>query len=186
MGFRSRIKRELRDAIHLVQIHWETIQSPFYAQRDRERIASINALARVKELVLPEGIEKGNSRLVLFSHYHPKGWLQACIRRELADLRERGWQVLLLTDALDRDGLEWCKAKGLGLMLRRNEGRDFGAFQDGLLALQQRGLMDAINRLILSPTKLWIASSRGCNSAELVGVFLELLSWLGRKDYFDT
>ncbi len=164
MGFRSRIKRELRDAIRLVQIRWETIQSPFYAQRDRERIASINALARVKELVLPEGIEKGNSRLVLFSHYHPKGWLQACIRRELADLRERGWQVLLLTDALDRDGLEWCKAKGLGLMLRRNEGRDFGAFQDGLLALQQRGLMAAINRLILLNDSVYPITDLSCSS----------------------
>ena len=149
MGFRSRIKRELRDGVRSAQAGWERFQVPFLAQRDRERIASINALARVKELVLPIGIEQGNARLVLFSHYHPKGWLQTCIRRELADLRARGWQVLLLTDALDRDGLEWCKANDLGLMLRRNEGRDFGAFQDGLLALQQRGLMAAIDRLIL-------------------------------------
>lgn len=149
MGFRNRIKRELRDSVRSVQARWEIIQSPFYAKRDRERMASINALARVKELVLPEGIEQGNTRLVLFSHYHPKGWLQACIRRELADLRARGWQVLLLTDSLDCDGLEWCKSKGLGLMLRRNEGRDFGAFQDGWLALQQRGLGPSLDRLIL-------------------------------------
>lgn len=149
MGISSRIKRELRDGLRSAQARWEIIQSPFYAKRDRERMASINALARVKELVLPERMEKGNNKLVLFSHYHPKGWLQACIRRELADLRERGWEVLLLTDALNRDGLEWCKTKGLGLMLRRNEGRDFGAFQDGCLALHQRGLGAAIDRLIL-------------------------------------
>lgn len=149
MGFRSRLKLELRQGFRSAQAGWERFQAPFLAQRDRERMASINALSRVKELVLPEGIEQGNARLVLFSHYHPKGWLQACIRRELADLRARGWQVLVLTDSLDCDGLEWCKSKGLGLMLRRNEGRDFGAFQDGWLALQQRGLGPSLDRLIL-------------------------------------
>lgn len=170
MGFRSRIKRELRDSVRSVQARWEIIQSPFYAKRDRERTASINALARVKKLVLPREIEQGNTRLVLFSHYHPKGWLQACIRRELADLRARGWQVLLLTDSLDCDGLEWCKAKGLGLMLRRNEGRDFGAFQDGLLALQQRGLMAAIDRLILLNDSVYPIADLGESSWPL---FLE-------------
>ena len=149
MGLSSRIKLELRQSILSAQARWATIKAPFHAQRDRERMASINALERVKELVLPDGIETGNARLVLFSHYHPKGWLQSCIRRELADLRERGWEVLLLTDALNRDGLEWCKTKGLGLMIRRNEGRDFGAFQDGWLTLQQRGLGAGIDRLIL-------------------------------------
>jgi len=149
MGFRSRIKRELRDGLRSAQLRWERIQSPYQAQRDKERMASINALARVKELTLPEGIENGNTRLVLFSHYHPRGWLQACIRRELADLRERGWKVLLLTDALNQEGLGWCSSRGIGLMFRRNEGRDFGAFQDGCLALQQRGLSAAIDRLIL-------------------------------------
>jgi len=149
MGFRRRIKLELRHGLRLAQARWETIQAPFYAQRDRERMASIHALERVKELVLPVGIERGHARLVLFSHYHPKGWLQVCIRRELADLRNRGWQVLLLTDALDRAGREWCQSHGLGLLRRRNEGRDFGAFQDAWLTLQQRGLGPSIDRLIL-------------------------------------
>ena len=149
MGVRRLVKQELRRALQQGTTWWNSASAPLRRRADRERLAAINALQRIEELQLPRALEQGAARLVLFSHYHPKGWLQRCIRRELADLRSRGWQVLLLSDRLEREALAWCDGQGIGWLRRRNEGRDFGAFQDGCLLLEQRGLTAAVERLIL-------------------------------------
>ena len=152
MGVRRRLKQELRRGLQQFQqgqAQWQRTLAPLWAKQDRERLAAINALVRVEESRWLPGLELDGVCLVLFSHYHPRGWLQRCIRRELADLRERGWQVLLLTDKLDADALSWCGQQGISWLRRRNEGRDFGAFQDGWLWLQQRGLAAGMERLIL-------------------------------------
>ena len=149
MGVRRLLKQELRRGLQQSVALWESSTSPLRRRGDRERLAAINALHRVEELRLPQTLAQGGVRLVLFSHYHPRGWLQRCIRRELADLRSRGWQVLLLSDRLDAEALGWCEVQGIGWLRRRNEGRDFGAFQDGCLLLEHRGLTAGVERLIL-------------------------------------
>ena len=149
MGFRSVLKRNLRLGLQRGRGAWRNLVAPLQVVRDRERLAAINALDRIQEVQLPGGAGSGFDRLVLFSHFHPRGWLQRCIRRELADLRERGWQVLVLSDQLDADGLAWCATQEIGWVRRRNEGRDFGAFQDGWLLLRDRGLSESIERLVM-------------------------------------
>ena len=165
MGFRTALKRSLRLGWHRGRSGWQRLTAPLQVgrdrdrlrsinaldqvDRDRDRLRSINALDRIQEVRLPGGAGSGLDRLVLFSHFHPKGWLQRCIRRELADLRQRGWQVLLLTDSLDAEGLAWCESQEIGWLRRRNEGRDFGAFQDGWLLLRDRGLSETVERLVM-------------------------------------
>ena len=149
MGIRLRLKQQLRQGLQQSQSRWQRTWAPLRSRQDRQRLVAINALARVEEAQIPSGLQQGQAHLVLFSHYHPRGWLQRCIRRELADLRTRGWQVLLLTDRLDGDALRWCADQGIGWLRRRNEGRDFGAFQDGWLWLQQQDLVAGLERLIL-------------------------------------
>lgn len=149
MGLRLRLKQQLRTAQQQLQDRWLRSMAPWQLQRDQQRLRAIQALQRVEELLLPAPMQQGFERLVLFSHFHPRGWLQRCIRRELADLRHRGWPILLLSDQLDTDGLDWCRHQQIGLLRRRNEGRDFGAFQDGWLALQQRGLWQGCRQLVL-------------------------------------
>ena len=149
MGIRVRLKQELRSVVQQFHAGWHRSLTPFRVPREREKLASIQALLRVHEAKMPAGLQKSCARLVLFSHYHPQGWLQRCIRRELLDLRARGWPVLLLTGDLDSDALSWCDQKGIGWLRRRNEGRDFGAFQDGWLWLQQQGLSSSLEQLIL-------------------------------------
>ena len=149
MGIRRRLKQELRKGLQHSQSRWQRTLAPLRARNARQQLAAINALVRVEQVQLPKGLEQGQARLVLFSHYHPRGWLQRCIRRELADLRARGWQVLVLTDRLEDDALAWCAQQDIGWMRRRNEGRDFGAFQDGWLWLQQQGPVPGLERLIL-------------------------------------
>ncbi len=149
MGVRSVLKRNLRLGWHCGRSGWQRLMGPLQARRNRDRLNAINALDRIQEVRLPGAGSSSLDRLVLFSHFHPRGWLQRCIRRELADLRERGWQVLLLSDHLDSAGLAWCDAQEIGWLRRRNEGRDFGAFQDGWLLLRTRGLSENIERLLM-------------------------------------
>lgn len=148
MGLRRRLKQELRRGLQQGQVRWQRTLAPLRARQEREQLAAILRLERVLESCMPEGCGEGG-KLVLFSHYHPRGWLQRCIRRELADLRARGWPVLVLSDQMDGDALEWCRLHGVGWLRRRNEGRDFGALQDGWLWLQQQGLAAGLTRLIL-------------------------------------
>ena len=164
MGVRRRLKQQLRRGLQQGQARWQQTLAPLRARQEREQLAAINALVRVEEVQLPPGLERGDSRLVLFSHYHPRGWLQRCIRRELVDLRERGWQVLLLTDQLDTDALSWCGQQGIGWLRRRNQGRDFGAFQDGWLWLQQQGLAAGLERLILLNDSVYPVLDLGASS----------------------
>ena len=167
MGIRRRLQQRLRRELQQAQLHLERLRlrfTPFRVRRERQQLAAINALERVLESRLPEGLSAAGERLVLFSHFHPKGWLQRCIRRELADLRERGWQVLLLTDQLDADALGWCGQQGIGWLRRRNEGRDFGAFQDGWLWLQQQSVGAELERLILLNDSVYPVLDLGASS----------------------
>jgi hypothetical protein len=149
MGLRLRLKQMLRIAQHQLEDGWQRCAAPWQVRGDQRRLRAIQALQRVEELVLPQTMQQGFERLVLFSHFHPRGWLQRCIRRELADLRRRGWPILLLSDQLEAESLAWCRDQEIGLLRRRNEGRDFGAFQDGWFMLQQRGLWSGCRQLVL-------------------------------------
>ena len=149
MGLRRRLKQELRRSLQLWHDCWRRIPTPYKARRERQKLASIQNLSRVQEIHLPQSWLQGTGHWVLFSHFHPQGWLQRCIRRELADLRARGWAVLLLSNQLDDDALAWCQHQDVGWLRRANQGRDFGAFQDGWLALQHQELWQQCKRLIL-------------------------------------
>ena len=149
MGIRLRLRQELRRGVQQCHALWHGSIAPLRVPQERDKLAAIQALVRIHETRLPEGLQQGSEQLVLFSHYHPRGWLQRCIRRELLDLRARGWPLLLLTGELDSDALSWCEQNGIGWLRRRNEGRDFGAFQDGWLWLQQQRLVSGLKRLIL-------------------------------------
>lgn len=167
MGIRRRVQKVLLMELQQAQVHWQRTRlrlTPFRGRWERHQLAAINALVRVLESRLPEGLSATGGRLVLFSHFHPKGWLQRCIRRELADMRDRGWPVLLLTDQLDTDALSWCGQQGIGWLRRRNEGRDFGAFQDGWLWLKHQGLAAGLDRLILLNDSVYPVRDLGASS----------------------
>ena len=127
----------------------QPLVAPWIRQRDHQRLEQIKALTRIRELLLPQAITRGCERLVLFSHYSARGHLQRCIKRELQDLRQADWQILLISDQLDQSARQWCQDQGLGIMIRINEGRDFGAFQDGWLNLKAKDLLTCCKQLIL-------------------------------------
>ncbi len=153
MRLRSAAKTRARGLFQQSRALWESATQPLLApwirRRNRQRLVQIQALKRVRELLLPQAIARGCERLVLFSHYSARGHLQCCIKRELNDLRQADWQILLISDQLDQSARHWCQDQGLGLMIRINEGRDFGAFQDGWLNLKAKDLLTNCKQLIL-------------------------------------
>ena len=153
MRLRYAAKTRARELLQNSKGRWESVTQPIVGplarRRDLQRLAKIRALTRVRSLRLTNALEQGCERLVLFSHYSASGHLQRCIKRELSDLRLSGWQVLLISDQLDQAAQQWCKDYQLGIMLRINEGRDFGAFQDGWLNLKARDLLNCCKQLIL-------------------------------------
>ena len=113
MDISRRIKIKVRSITQGIVSIWHAatlpLLSPWQQRADQSRLQAILALKRIMELIVPEAISSGCKRLVLFSHFSPKGRLQRAMKREIQDLRQRGWQVLILTDQLDPIGLQWCQ-----------------------------------------------------------------------------
>ncbi|MCP9943205.1 hypothetical protein KBY70_12490 [Cyanobium sp. ATX 6E8] len=152
MGARSLLERRLRRW----QQDWESwkqrrlapLAAPLQRRHAERMLARIRRLERVEQLIWPEQTAAA-SRMVLFCHYSPRGHLQACVRRLLNNLTDRGWQVLVISSGLKEAGLQWCAERQMPVLLRSNQGRDFGAFQDAWLALAQRGALQQCQQLVL-------------------------------------
>ena len=93
MDISRRIKIKLRSISQGIVSIWRAatlpLLSPWQQRADQRRLQSILALKRIKELVLPEAISSGCKRLVLFSHFSPKGHLQRAMKHVAAEVRQR-------------------------------------------------------------------------------------------------
>lgn len=152
MGARSLMERRLRrwqqDWERWKQRRLEPLGAPLRRRHSARMLARIQRLERVEQLIWQDPAPSAE-RVVLFCHYSPRGHLQSCVQRLLSDLHRRGWQVVLISSGLNAAGLEWCRERRMAVLLRSNQGRDFGAFQDAWLALAQRGALDGCQQLVL-------------------------------------
>jgi len=67
----------------------------------------------------------------------------------LHSLRQTGWQVLVISTALNGAAQAWCEAEGVEWLLRANQGRDFGAFQAAWQQFEGQGRWQHCDGLIL-------------------------------------
>lgn len=153
MRLRQVAKEKARSIIHQGRSLWNDATQPLIGpltQRiERQKLIQIRSLTRIKSVVLAEPFKRGCQKLVLFSHYSALGQLQRCIQREITALIQDNWDVVLISTNLNHTALQWCKEHQIGVVLRRNEGRDFGAFQDGWLWLKRNNLLSSCKKLIL-------------------------------------
>lgn len=152
MGARSLLMRRLRrwqqDWESWKQLWLAPLGAPLRRWQSARKLARIQRLERVEQLIWPDPAP-AVERVVLFCHYSPRGHLQSCVQRLLSDLHQRGWQVVVISSGLNAAGLAWCRERRMAVLLRTNQGRDFGAFQDAWLALAQRGALDGCQQLVL-------------------------------------
>lgn len=156
MGGRSLVKRRLQrwqqDWQRWRQRWLDPLAWPLRRWQRWQHLSQIHALTRVQEHTLPDGwwsSGAGPTQMALLSHYSPKGTLQGCMRRMILALHSRGWQVQVLSSGLDADARGWCQRQQVGVLLRSNQGRDFGAFQDAWHAGLELGIWERCQRLLL-------------------------------------
>jgi len=156
MGGRSLVKRRLRrwqqDWQHWRQRWLEPLAWPQRTWNQWKHLSQIRNLERIQQLEQPEAWLNNptvRQRVVLLSHYTPQGHLQRCIQRLIEDLTQRGWAVHVVTSRLDASARAWCQQQQVAVLLRSNQGRDFGAFQDAWLTLGTQGFWQGCQQLLL-------------------------------------
>lgn len=113
------------------------------------KLLFINQLGRVKSISIPGKFMEKTTRLVLLSHYHADGVLQKLLQNKIDTLLSSGWKILLLTTGIRNDALLFCKSRGIAVMIRKNEGRDFGAYQDAIIWLLRNDFYPYLSQLLL-------------------------------------
>lgn len=129
MVYKQKIKQHLQNA------------RLYFSLKQTWKLKNIRKLARVKKLVLPRNLtnqEASGHKIAFISHYNKYGKIQQCIIRLIESLKESNYEVLIISEFLNLVSLQWCAAEGVGFMIRKNQGRDFGAFQDAWLSLAQK------------------------------------------------
>jgi len=101
-----------------------------------------------------------SERFAFFSHYSAAGSLVGCARRILLSLRQTGWQVLVISTALNAEAQAWCEAEGVEWLLRANQGRDFGAFQAAWQQFERQGRWQDCDGLILLNDSVYLRRDR--------------------------
>lgn len=113
------------------------------------KLQSIQQLKRVKSIIIPSHFIDKLDYLVLLSHYHADGVLQKILRRKIDSLLNFGWQILLITPCINDESLEFCKSRGLSVFIRKNEGKDFGAYQDAMIWLYRHDYHLRLSQMLL-------------------------------------
>jgi hypothetical protein len=156
MGTRSLLKRRLRrwqQDWHRWQQRWiEPLAEPRRRWQRWEHLDQIRSLQRVVAFEQPPQWGKPDGacdRIALVCHYSPNGHLQRCIKRLISSLEQTGWSVWVISSGLDAGARAWCQEHQIGVLLRSNQGRDFGAFQDGWHQLGQLNRWGPCRQLLL-------------------------------------
>ena len=80
------------------------------------------------------------TRIALYVHYSPNGQVSDMVRYQLGLLRDAGFATVFISMAKTLPEADWQAVRGLCALaiLRRNFGRDFGAWQDVLPEVRRR------------------------------------------------
>jgi len=116
------------------------------------KLKKIRKLLRIKKISTPDewlDSKIGNNKIVFISHYNPSGKIQECIKRLIDSCIISKCNVLIISSLLNKEAIEWCKNHSVGFMIRKNQGRDFGAFQDSWLLLSKNPIFKKYSNLIL-------------------------------------
>lgn len=155
MGVRYQLYRSLRhgqaQACLSIDRAREKLMAPINKKQNEGRLARIRNGERIRDLNIT-AIEESREDFIkcaLFCHFTPSGNLQPSVQRQIASLHANGWQTLLLSTKLSPESIAWCEHNRTNWLIRSNEGRDFGAFQDGILLLYRKQLIEECSRLLL-------------------------------------
>lgn len=84
------------------------------------------------------GEEPLGTRCCVFVHFDVQGRVWPHTRRYLTALREAGFGIIFVTNSLllSPESADWLVSRCAVILRRRNRGYDFGAYRDGIAALE--------------------------------------------------
>ncbi|MFL0604725.1 rhamnan synthesis F family protein [Cylindrospermopsis raciborskii] len=103
--------------------------------------------------IITEFIYHGNNHgfnsCVLFCHYNEHGLILDQVKELCLFFQLQGIDVIFLTTKLSDESKEWVEKNLSALIIRRNIGRDFGAWKDGIAFLNKQSLFSSCSQLYL-------------------------------------
>jgi lipopolysaccharide biosynthesis protein len=121
------------------------------AQRLQMSAASLAAFFRRRGTYVVEriaGADAGpiDGRVCVFAHYDRKGFVHDYVLHYLAALRSAGFRIVFVTNSPGLSPSEVDKLKPLthAILRRKNVGRFFGAYKDGIAAIDDLGAVDLL------------------------------------------
>jgi hypothetical protein len=103
--------------------------------------------------IIEESIYHGNTHgfdsCVLFCHYNKHGLILDQIKEICLFFQVRGIDVIFLTTKVSDQSKDWLQKHLSALIIRRNIGRDFGAWKDGIAFLEKQSLFAYCSQLYL-------------------------------------
>lgn len=104
--------------------------------------------AIIREFVY-DGSSHGFNSCVLFCHYNKHGLILDQVKELCLFFQLQGIDVIFLTTKLSDESKHWVEKHLSALIIRRNIGRDFGAWKDGIAFLNKQSLFSSCSQLYL-------------------------------------
>ena len=102
------------------------------------------------------------SRCVLLCHYNSNGLLLEQVKFIASFFQNQGIDVIVVTTKVNESAKNWIQSNLSGLIIRRNIGRDFGAWKDSIAWLRQIDVFNNLKELyLLNDSVIIISSSLG-------------------------
>ncbi|WP_448380809.1 rhamnan synthesis F family protein [Gloeomargarita sp.] len=93
--------------------------------------------------------DHGYHACLLFCHFHPDGVIYDYTKRLCLFFENLGVNVVFVSCYLTSESEEWLSQNVSSLIVRKNMGRDFGAWKDGIAFLKENNLYDTCSELYL-------------------------------------
>lgn len=104
--------------------------------------------ATVEELIYEANIH-GFKSCVLFCHYDKYGLITHQVKELCSFFQSLGIDVIFLTTKVSDESKNWLSKNLSALIVRKNVGRDFGAWKDGINFLNSKQLFEKCSQLYL-------------------------------------
>jgi hypothetical protein len=149
-----KIKKGIQEALLLFE---RLIIIPF-------KIKFISIKCATLEEVIYETNTHGFTSCVLFCHYNKHGLILQQVKELCLFFQSQGIDVIFLTTKVSDESREWVEKNLSGLLVRKNFGRDFGAWKDGIAFLNNKSLFSECSQLYLINDSLLLLGHNLTNS----------------------
>jgi hypothetical protein len=131
-----------------------------------------STISAIRDAEIYPANSQGFKSCLLFCHYNRHGLVLQQIRDLCLFFKSQNIDVVFITTKVDCNARDWIEKNLPALLIRKNLGRDFGAWKDGIAFLRERNLFEGCNSLYMVNDSLLVVSSDLAQTA-LVDKFIK-------------